>query len=189
MTVDQLAQPCEPACTACGGRATSWVLRHGPKDRAMRSVLFSLAFSVDEEVPILDFDELAAWSLMDGRTFDRTLRRLQSEGWVALDVDGPGRIAVPGFEALTQARHQPGSPRPPRRGCYLYRLWGPDGRLVYVGVSRCLADRLKAHRRRWDETVWTKATWESQPDVASMFAAERRAIEDEMPPLNVAGVR
>lgn len=76
-----------------------------------------------------------------------------------------------------------------REECHLYRLWGPDGRLVYIGVTRCLKARLKAHRKRWDEKVWGWATWAEYPDAASMLAAERRAIADEAPPLNIAGVQ
>lgn len=83
----------------------------------------------------------------------------------------------------------PPDPRPPVRGCHLYRLWDDEDRLVYVGVSRCLRSRLRAHRRTWDTTVWARATWEEHPDVPSMFAAEREAIANEAPPLNIAGVR
>jgi len=75
--------------------------------------------------------------------------------------------------------------RPPQRGFHLYRLWGPDRRLVYIGVSRC---RLKAHRKRWDSRVWTYATWEEHVSVPAMLDAEREAIIDEAPPLNVTGV-
>lgn len=80
-------------------------------------------------------------------------------------------------------------PKPPTKGCFLYRLWDDDGRLIYVGVSRSLRARLAVHRRTWDTSVWTTATWEEQPDVATMFAAERLAIADEAPALNIKEVK
>lgn len=75
----------------------------------------------------------------------------------------------------------------PREGLYLYRLWTEDDRLLYVGISRCLNNRLATHRRKWGVLVH-HATWEEQPDVPTMLAAERHAIADEHPALNIAEV-
>lgn len=81
----------------------------------------------------------------------------------------------------------PDPAKAPRTGCYLYRLWSDDDRLVYVGVSTRLRARLRAHRRRWPD-LWCRASWDEHPDAASMLAAERAAIRDEDPALNHAGV-
>lgn len=80
------------------------------------------------------------------------------------------------------------APTAPEGGCYLYRLWCDDGRLLYVGVSTRLRARLASHRRRWPD-LWTEATWEEHPDEATMLAAERHAIANEDPALNRAGIR
>ena len=87
-----------------------------------------------------------------------------------------------------EARRAAVSPRPPRSGLYLYRLWTEDGRLLYVGVSSRLRARLASHRRRWPD-LWTDATWEEHPDEISMLTAEATAIADEDPAMNVRGIR
>ncbi len=75
----------------------------------------------------------------------------------------------------------------PRGGCYLYRLWSDTDRLVYVGVSTRLHDRLTAHRRTMGD-LWQSATWEEHPDELSMLQAETVAIREEHPALNKAKV-
>ena len=75
----------------------------------------------------------------------------------------------------------------PSAGFYLYRLWGAEGRLLYVGVSTRLRDRLKAHRRRWGDLI-VSVTWEEHVDERSMLTAELEAIRNEDPALNRAGV-
>lgn len=79
-------------------------------------------------------------------------------------------------------------PQPvPKTGFYVYRLWGPNGRLLYVGATRALSKRLRAHQRKWGDLI-VETTWEVHPDAASMLAAERKAIQEELPALNIAGV-
>jgi hypothetical protein len=81
----------------------------------------------------------------------------------------------------------PGESLPPQSGFYLYRLWDVNARLLYVGVSTRLRDRLSSHQRRWGELV-EFATWEEHEDARAMLAAEREAIRNEDPALNKAGV-
>ena len=76
----------------------------------------------------------------------------------------------------------------PNNGNHVYRLWQSDGRLLYVGVSKRLRDRLKSHERRWGD-MWDHATWDSYPDERSMLEAEADAIIEELPALNRAGIR
>lgn len=83
---------------------------------------------------------------------------------------------------------EPASPRPPRSGHHLYRLWSDDGRLVYVGVSTRLRARLAVHRRRMGH-LWSTATWEEHENAEAMLTAEAEAIMAEDPALNRAGVR
>ena len=73
----------------------------------------------------------------------------------------------------------------PRAGFHLYRLWGEDDRLLYVGVSTRLANRLKSHYRRWGDLI-KAVSWEEHPDERAMLAAEREAVRDEDPALNKA---
>jgi hypothetical protein len=80
----------------------------------------------------------------------------------------------------------PPAPFVPSKGCYLYRLWGEDNRLIYVGVSTNLRARLKTHDRNWGH-LFIYSTWEEHPDEESMLAAERKAIQEEFPALNKAG--
>ncbi len=86
--------------------------------------------------------------------------------------------------------HAPDLPEQPapNSGCFLYRLWASDGRLLYVGVSTRLRNRLASHQRRWGDLIGS-VTWEEHPDERSMLAAEAEAIANEDPALNKAGVR
>lgn len=79
------------------------------------------------------------------------------------------------------------TPAVPRAGFHLYRLWTPDRRLLYVGVSTRLRRRLTAHARKWG-ALYDHVTWEEHPDAPSMLAAEQTAIRDEHPALNKEGV-
>lgn len=92
------------------------------------------------------------------------------------------------FAAASGALAAPPTPESaPCSGFHLYRLWSGN-RLVYVGVSTRLRDRLRVHRRRWGE-LWDRVTWEQHPDAASMLAAEADAIVNEDPALNRAGIK
>lgn len=82
---------------------------------------------------------------------------------------------------------EPADDRPPVRGFHLYRLWGADDRLLYVGVSRALRGRLRTHHRTWPGMIH-RTTWEEHESAESMLAAETKAIAEELPALNVAKV-
>ena len=79
-------------------------------------------------------------------------------------------------------------PYPPSHGFHLYRLWTEDARLLYVGVSVRLRNRLAVHQRRWSG-LWEMATWEEYPDAASMLRAEADAVSTENPALNKQLIR
>lgn len=72
-------------------------------------------------------------------------------------------------------------------GFYLYRLLDRFGRVVYIGVTRNLPARLRAHRRKLG-AAWYSYTSEEYPDAEAMLEAEAAAIHDEQPPLNHAGL-
>lgn len=68
---------------------------------------------------------------------------------------------------------------------YLYRFFDADGRLLYVGITYRMPDRMSSHRRTkpWDEVK--SITVERYPDRASAAAAEVKAIREEKPLWNV----
>jgi len=75
----------------------------------------------------------------------------------------------------------------PDGGFHLYRLWSPERRLLYVGVSTRLRARLLVHYKRWGHLI-ADVTWEEHLDAQTMLDAETRAINDEDPALNKAKV-
>lgn len=76
----------------------------------------------------------------------------------------------------------------PARGRFvLYRLWGEDQRLLYIGVSRNVPARIRTHQGTWGDLI-VSVTTEEFEDAAAMFAAEREAIRAELPALNCQGV-
>jgi hypothetical protein len=68
----------------------------------------------------------------------------------------------------------------------LYCMYGPERRLLYIGLTTNLEDRLADHRsmKRWWEDVATIEI-EHFPTRAGAVEAERRAIIDEVPQWNV----
>jgi predicted GIY-YIG superfamily endonuclease len=74
-----------------------------------------------------------------------------------------------------------------RRPFILYRLRDPEGRLLYVGVTRDLKARLKAHRRDYGAAL-ASVEREEFDTPAEAVAAELRAIANEQPLFNAAGV-
>jgi excisionase family DNA binding protein len=72
---------------------------------------------------------------------------------------------------------------------YLYRCYGDDGRLLYVGMTDNVERRLQSHRV--DKSAWfehlANITVEQHPDRISAEAAERNAIRSERPLYNVSG--
>lgn len=68
----------------------------------------------------------------------------------------------------------------------LYRFYGHDGALLYVGITNNPSNRWKAHSK---EKPWwldvTTVTLERHPDRESVLEAERTAIITEKPLFNV----
>ena len=73
---------------------------------------------------------------------------------------------------------------------WLYRIYGTEGELLYIGITRNLATRLSRHAR---EPSWSleirdvRAEW--YPDLASADAAETAAVRAEEPLRNEAKKR
>jgi predicted GIY-YIG superfamily endonuclease len=69
---------------------------------------------------------------------------------------------------------------------YLYRLFGPDGTLLYTGVSDDWTRRLRQH---WQTKQWAPeilgVTLEAYSDRRAVLAAERKAIRAENPLYNI----
>jgi hypothetical protein len=111
------------------------------------------------------------------------------EGMAALERNIAKELDRKGRDTSTRRS----TPRPPldrdvpSSGFYLYRLWGVDGRLLYIGVSTRLSARLRVHRSRWGDLIH-HVTWDEHVDEGSMLAAERKAITDEDPAFNKAGI-
>lgn len=79
-------------------------------------------------------------------------------------------------------------PRPvPKDGFFVYWLWGADRRLLYIGASRGLEQRIRSHIQNYGDVI-RNVTWTEHEDAASMFADEAEAINEHKPPLNKAGI-
>jgi hypothetical protein len=75
------------------GQCTGWVLRHGPKDRAMRAVLITIADAAnrDGENSHPGRDAMVEGSGYSRATVTEVLRRLEDEGWIEVTERGRGR--------------------------------------------------------------------------------------------------
>ncbi len=75
------------------GQATGWVLRHGPKDRAMRAVLVTIADAAnrDGEHATPGIAAMCEGSLYGKSHVSRIAKRLLDEGWVEIEEQGNGR--------------------------------------------------------------------------------------------------
>lgn len=82
----------------------------------------------------------------------------------------------------------PKPPPTPNGGFHLYRLWGQDDRLLYVGVSTRLRSRLASHKRRLGDLI-VRISWEEHENERAMLDAETAAIRNEDPALNKAKIR
>ena len=70
----------------------------------------------------------------------------------------------------------------------LYRLFGGEGQLLYVGITNSPDERFVEHRRDkrwWDEVVTREIEW--HPDRTTALIHEARAIRREAPLYNLAG--
>lgn len=76
----------------------------------------------------------------------------------------------------------PQTPKPKMR-FHLYRLWGIDGRLLYIGITRNLDGRIKGHNRRWGDVIGS-VTSEEFSSHRAVLEAEEIAIREENPPFN-----
>jgi hypothetical protein len=72
----------------------------------------------------------------------------------------------------------------------LYRFYGGDGRLLYIGITGSVMTRLSQHRatKTWFRLV-TSATFEHFDTREAAAAAEIRAIVDECPERNIDEVK
>lgn len=69
---------------------------------------------------------------------------------------------------------------------YVYRFWGHDGTLLYVGITTRLEARFKSHQSKpwWPQA--SHSTIETHPNRALALAAEATAILFESPRHNIA---
>lgn len=70
---------------------------------------------------------------------------------------------------------------------FLYWLHGANDRLLYVGITRNLRGRMRAHGRAWGDVI-ERIEYEEYPDHRSVLAAEAAEIAEKCPPFNAAGV-
>lgn len=75
------------------GQCTGWVLRHGPLDRAMRSVLLVIADAAnrDGEHAYPGMAALTEGSLYGERTVQETIKKLLAGHWISVEKPGGGR--------------------------------------------------------------------------------------------------
>lgn len=75
------------------GQATGWVMRYGPKDRAMRAVLLTIADAAnrDGEGARPGIAAMVEGSLYQKSHVSRVVTRLVDEGWVEITEQGNGR--------------------------------------------------------------------------------------------------
>lgn len=78
------------------GQATGWVLRNGPRDRAMRAVLITIADAAnrDGERACPGMQGMVEGSLYSETTVNRTVAKLVKDAWVEqTEKPGPGKVA------------------------------------------------------------------------------------------------
>jgi hypothetical protein len=79
------------------GQCTGWVLRHGPKDRAMRAVLITIADAAnrDGEHSHPGLDAIIEGSLYGRSHVLATIKKLEDEGWIEVtSKNSPGRATT-----------------------------------------------------------------------------------------------
>lgn len=78
------------------GQSTGWVLRHGPRDRAMRAVLICIADAANRDG---DHARPGMQAIVDGALYSeghvrRTIAKLITEGWIEqTEAPAPGKVA------------------------------------------------------------------------------------------------
>ena len=87
------------------GQATGWVLRHGPRDRALRLVLLTIADAAnrDGECARPGMGAIIEGALYSEGHCRRAIAKLEAEGWLEeTERPGPGKVAefrLPGVTA------------------------------------------------------------------------------------------
>lgn len=70
----------------------------------------------------------------------------------------------------------------------VYRVFDKTGRLIYLGATSNLDQRLDAHRTQaWWFSLLDRVETEPHPTMTEAFAAERTAIHAEKPAFNLHG--
>lgn len=68
----------------------------------------------------------------------------------------------------------------------VYRCFDAGGRLIYVGATSNLEQRLNAHRTRaWWYSLLERIDTEPHPTMEAAYAAEKVAIQEETPVFNL----
>lgn len=123
------------------GQATGWVLRHGPKNHAMRAVLITIADAAnrDGEHSYPGIQAIIEGSLYARRSVFRILRMLVDDEWLVVEQAGGGRgkatvYGIPGV--LGKGCH--GDTVPAGKGCHPERETVPSERET---VPRRLPDQ------------------------------------------------
>jgi hypothetical protein len=94
------------------GQATGWVLRHGPKNRAMRAVLIPIADAANRDG---EHAHPGLEAIIEGSLYKRAhvlaiLKQLQEEGWVEIEERAsPGRATS--YRLPRMARVQESDPK------------------------------------------------------------------------------
>ena len=71
-------------------------------------------------------------------------------------------------------------------GPVVYRIYDADSRLIYIGATKNLKQRLENHRSvSWWNSLTARVEVESYPDVKSALTAEAAAISTERPAFNL----
>jgi hypothetical protein len=121
------------------GQATGWVLRHGPKDRALRLVLVAIADAAnrDGEESHPGMDAICEGALYSAGHVRRAIARLVDEGWLEVtEHAAPGRATsyrIPGVRAQIAAENAAHNARRPeddaaRSGEPTSRVFEPTSR-------------------------------------------------------------
>jgi hypothetical protein len=117
---NELGESIRDGCSgvaSMSGQATGWVLRYGPKDRAKRAVLLTIADAAnrDGEHAHPGVTAMVEGSLYSRPTVLRHVAEMVEEGWLVIEQQGGGRgratvYAIPGVK-----RSQDETVSPPER--------------------------------------------------------------------------
>lgn len=97
------------------GKATGWVLEHGPRDRADRSVLIVIADASNQagEHAYPGIEAIVSGSLYSKATVYAVLRRLEDQGWIEVEQGrAPGRSKWYRIPGVADATWEPNNLQP-----------------------------------------------------------------------------